>query len=299
MMRMKPVAVLAVFAAGLAHSACARADSLSVFDRLSRAGLSLHRSFEDADRSEPARFGYVKAAGKWAEFLIDFLLEYRPAGNPIGLLRGYVEPAVSAEGHLASADGSAGDTWTGRLGLDCDWAFGGNGLSVSPNMTVEADGRFRTQYLLAELLATPTARSLALGKALPAAELAPGGRAEKYPAVQFLWRPMLGFAAGGLIRGDAPGGKRTGLVRISPMVATKLWLGFLAEALAVEEVYLYGNARYDVLPREDRGEHFSHESGAVFKFNHNASVVCTYSRGERAPRYAREERFAVALGVEF
>jgi hypothetical protein len=300
-----PVVFLMVLVLSGLGTTESQAEDKTLFGRLESLGLTLHRSYQGPDAMQPAEFGYVKARETDPEFLTNFCLTYSPARNPFEFLGAYNQPALSVEGRLSSADGDTGDAWAIRAGLESDWVTrGGLALYLASNAALEADRKFHTEYLLGELLTTPTFRPMAMGKAQPAAELRPDGTVDpdRLPHLQVMWRPFLEFAAGGRIKGrpadvDADQDDDT-LLRFRLRLTATAYFNFLSRWLGLEESYLYGDAQGDLLPREDT-DYFHSDTGVVLKFNSNLSATCAYTQGKLAPLYAKEERLAIMLGVEF
>lgn len=102
------------------------------------------------------------------------------------------------------------------------------------------------------------------------------------------------------MKGEVPSRKKDSEIRISPILSAKLLLNFLNQpADSINETYLYCDARFDFLPQEDETEHHYFETGINFPLNSNASIICSYLHGERAPLYLDEEKFSITLGVQF
>jgi hypothetical protein len=269
--------------------------------------------------SEPAEFGFVDDISVSTEYHANFFLSYSmnslPATNPV------ITPSLSVEGHLSSADNKAADAWRFRGGLEFDFKLDpessknpvGNGLYLNLNGKYEASRDFNVKKIMAEVEITPTLPVFWMGaRASDSLRDQAARRGETISDsqrwVDFRWRPYLDVDAGETIDDGTTSGtsgivsmeKDSSVFRIRPRVYGELWLNFISEAIALDNVKAFVDYEFAYLPLENtQNTHEYLQTGIAFGFTKHVGFSLTYTVGEQSPDFTHDQSLAGSVTIGF
>lgn len=263
-------------------------DSDSFLARLAQKGIVIQRAVAGKDATEGASFAFVRDFDANSTALTaDFAVIHTPP--PRGCTSVCISgPQSSIEGRLTS-DPTGKGAWAGRVRATIDVLKFPGGLTLFPGLKAEASQKLSDWNLLFENVLTPTnVRAIGIGSPLTLI----GTPAN--PDLVFRWRPFFGTDVGYNVEGDDSQGQT--IVRLVPRVRAELFFDFVARALHMSNVRLYGDNTYYILPTEEENSNYF-ASGLEFKFNPFVGFGLVYKQGEAAPEFQRVHTLTGALTI--
>ena len=276
--------------------------SKNFFQHLSGYGFSLQRALSGPVSEEAAAFSFLNSLENNTVYSADFALSWHPPNPSFAIGPFDLSFSTSLEGALTSDESEAEDALRLRASIIGDMSRTGpiDSTYASVSLKYESDQDFDTQKVMTEMVLTPTVRKLALGKAWPQGELNSSGRVERYPPLQFLWRPFIGLDLGyNLDSGQSAEVEET-ILRLLIRGRVQLLLNFVAQALNLQETAIFLDNTFYYLPLESSDDiHNLLVAGIEFLINENVSVELIYKNGEASPNFEHIETLGGNIGIRF
>jgi hypothetical protein len=269
----------------------------NVFTRLHKLGFSLQRALSGPDGGEGATFNYSDSKGTGGSYNAELALSWTLPQPPWEAGAFQLSPSSSAEARVTTDEmDQTNDAIRFRLSLDAD-----TGRDVPPgqrgsfdstftqvSVKFESDERFLVQKLMFETVFTPTARSLAMGRARP-----------REGPIQFIWRPFLGLDVGHTIKAKDPVSDEDPVFRLVPRIRGRLLFNSIAHALRLSEVALFADSELYLRPLEDKAMRSFTVAGIEFLLTDYISLQTAVKVGYDAPTFKYGETLNLGFGLKF